>query len=296
VETSDGVRLAVCESGPADAPVTVVLLHGWVNDMSVWDPVVAALGPDLHVLRYDHRGHGQSEPAPRGTATIEQLGDDLAEVLTKLVPQGKVVLGGHSMGGMTMMSLAARHPGLVAERVLGAVFAATSSGKLGEVTFGLPKPLFKAMNKLDRKRRGKPKVTPEVTTEAPRKAVRQGAMAVNNKAVAAGILRWLAFGPRPDKEAVRLTLKQVAGTDRHSAGGFRRALGKHELRAALASYEGVRTLVLAGERDRLTPLEHARAIAEATPGAELVIYPRTGHMLPYERTAELAAWIRRLAV
>jgi pimeloyl-ACP methyl ester carboxylesterase len=290
-QTSDGVRLAVRESGPADAPVTVVLLHGWVNDMTVWDPVVAALGPELHVVRYDHRGHGSSEPAPRGTATIEQLGDDLAEVLTQLVAHGKVVLAGHSMGGMTMMSLAARHPGLVAERVLGAVFVATSSGKLGEVTFGLPKPLFDAMNKLDRRRRSKPRVT----TEAPRKAVRHGAMAVNNKAVATGILRWLAFGPKPDKEAVRLTMKQVAGTDRHSAGGFRRALDKHELREALASYEGVRTLVLAGELDRLTPLDHARAIAQATPGAELVIYPRTGHMLPYERTAELAAWIRRIA-
>ena len=113
------------DCGPADAPVTVVLLHGWVNDMSVWGPVVAELGPDVRVLRYDHRGHGKSDPAPRGTATIEQLGDDLAEVLEALVPTGKVVLAGHSMGGMTMMSLAARHPEVVAERVRGAAFAAT---------------------------------------------------------------------------------------------------------------------------------------------------------------------------
>jgi len=217
------------------------------------------------------------------------LADDLEAVLgATLAPGERAVLAGHSMGGMTMMSLAARHPEVVAERVRGAVFAATSSGKLGEVTFGLPKPVFDVMNKLDRRRR-KPK--PRVRTEAPRKAVQQG---VRNKAVATRVVRWLAFGPRPERAAVARTLAQIAGTDRHSAGGFRKALGRHELRDALAQYADVRTVVLAGELDRLTPLDHARTIAEAIPGAELVIYPGSGHMLPYERTAEVAARIRRL--
>jgi pimeloyl-ACP methyl ester carboxylesterase len=144
------------------------------------------------------------------------------------------------------------------------------------------------VNKLDRRRR-----KPKVRTEAPRAAVR--AAPKTNKIIANGVVRWLAFGPRPDRAAVLKTLAQIENTDQRSAGGFRRAFGKHELRAALAHYAGAKTVVLAGELDRLTPLDHARTIAEATPGAELVIYPRTGHMLPYERTAELTAWIRRVA-
>ncbi|WP_245881756.1 alpha/beta fold hydrolase, partial [Streptomyces milbemycinicus] len=53
-------------------------------------------------------------------------------------PEGPLVLVGHSMGGMTMMALAAQHPELVRERVIGAAFVGTSSGKLSEVSFGLP--------------------------------------------------------------------------------------------------------------------------------------------------------------
>lgn len=48
------------------------------------------------------------------------------------------------------------------------------------------------------------------------------------------------------------------------------------------------TLVVVGERDRLTPPDGARAIAELVPGAELRLYAGAGHMLTYERPAELA--------
>jgi len=95
----------------------------------------------VRVLRYDHRGHGGSAASPRGTANIDQLGDDLAALLRERVPTGKIVLVGHSIGGMSIMALAERHPELVAERVSGVAFVATSSGGLGNLTLGLPKPL-----------------------------------------------------------------------------------------------------------------------------------------------------------
>lgn len=53
------------------------------------------------MLRYDLRGHGRSDPALPGTATIDQLADDLADLLCAEV-EGPVVLGGHSMGGMVV--------------------------------------------------------------------------------------------------------------------------------------------------------------------------------------------------
>ena len=54
-------------------------------------------------------------------------------------------------------------------------------------------------------------------------------------------------------------------------------------------------LVLAGTKDGLCPMAHSRAIAEAMPNAELVVYPRAGHMLPYERPAEVAEQLCALA-
>ncbi|MDI5982853.1 alpha/beta fold hydrolase, partial [Amycolatopsis magusensis] len=55
-----------------------------------------------------------------------------------VVPEGRLVLAGHSMGGMTIMALAERHPELVSRRVAGVAFVATSSGEMNRLTLGLP--------------------------------------------------------------------------------------------------------------------------------------------------------------
>ncbi len=68
--TPDGTRLALYWQGERDAPVTIVLVHGWVLDSRTWNPVADALssGPRARpVLRYDLRGHGQSDPAQPAT-------------------------------------------------------------------------------------------------------------------------------------------------------------------------------------------------------------------------------------
>ena len=64
---SDGVRLHVEIAGPADAPVTVVLLHGWCLDRRTWHHQVAALrdGPGDHVRRARARPLRLHPPAVR---------------------------------------------------------------------------------------------------------------------------------------------------------------------------------------------------------------------------------------
>lgn len=135
--TADGTALHVRTSGPMDSALTLVLVHGWTQDHRTWDSVVERLDPSVRVLRYDLHGHGGSAPASQATATIPQLADDLAELITSRM-NGPVVLAGHSMGGMTIMELAERHPDLVASRVAGVAFVATSSGQMDRITLGLP--------------------------------------------------------------------------------------------------------------------------------------------------------------
>lgn len=53
------------------------------------------------------------------------------------------------------------------------------------------------------------------------------------------------------------------------------------------------TLVMCGDADLVTPLEHSREIAAAIPGAELVVVERCGHMLTMERPAEVNAALQR---
>ncbi|MBO0841079.1 MAG: alpha/beta fold hydrolase, partial [Sciscionella sp.] len=160
---SDGVRLHVVASdkgrasrvgggraadAAASVDVTVICLHGWTLDHRTWAPVVQRLtddsggmgkGSGVRVLRYDHRGHGRSEHRD-GTATLDRLADDLAELIDELAPAGPVVLAGHSMGGMTIMTLAKRHPELVRRRVAAVALVSTSCGNMDRVTLGLPGP------------------------------------------------------------------------------------------------------------------------------------------------------------
>ena len=68
--------------GPADAPV-VTMSHSLATDRGMWDPTVPALTSRFRVLRYETRGHGETE-APRGAYTLEQLADDARALLRAL--------------------------------------------------------------------------------------------------------------------------------------------------------------------------------------------------------------------
>lgn len=143
VVTPDGVRLHVETSGSADAPVTVVLAHGWTCSTRSWhnqlEGLPRVLGSSaVRVVAYDHRGHGRSDAAPAGTTRIEQLADDLVAVLDEVVGDGPVVYAGHSMGGMTLMALADQHPELFGSRIAGAALVSTSCGQISSRAFGLP--------------------------------------------------------------------------------------------------------------------------------------------------------------
>ncbi len=99
---SGPVRLGVTEQGPADAQVQVLLVHGFPDDSTMWDDVVAGLPTDWHVVRYDVRGAGRSD-VPRGRAAyrMEELVLDLEAVVGATVPADRQVhLVGHDWGGI----------------------------------------------------------------------------------------------------------------------------------------------------------------------------------------------------
>ncbi|WP_089300350.1 alpha/beta fold hydrolase [Haloechinothrix alba] len=279
--TSDGTALHVRESGPSTAEVTVVLVHGWTQDNTCWEPVADRLSGDVRVLRYDHRGHGASAPAVPGSATIEQLADDLAELIDKRVPAGRLVLAGHSMGGMTIMALAERYPELVAQRVVGSAFVATSSGQMDRLTLGLP----------DLAARRVPQVESalQVLLEKRRKDTLPG-----NPRLLSPATRWLVFGKRARQADVLDVTRQALRAHPVSIAGFRDSMRGHDRRVALAALRDKATLVLVGDRDRLCPVEHAQVIADQLPDAEYVLYPGAGHMLTYERSREVAEHINDL--
>src|SRR5689334_4986478 len=92
VVAPDGVRLAVYESGPAGAP-TVVAVHGYPDNHSLWDDIVDLLVPQFRVVTYDVRGAGASDkPGDRRAYRMNRLVEDLRAVLDETSPDRPVHL------------------------------------------------------------------------------------------------------------------------------------------------------------------------------------------------------------
>nr|WP_296067690.1 alpha/beta hydrolase [uncultured Actinoplanes sp.] len=275
--TTDGVRLRVETHGPADAPVTVVLLHGWCLDRRTWHHQVAALrSTGARVVAYDTRGHGRSGSTALRSATLRQLGDDLAEVIRRYAPSGPIVLAGHSMGGMTIMEYAHAHRRQFADRVAGLLFISTTAEGHTHTRYGLPPrvaPLMRAGETIGAGllARSGPWRPHRVVLPALRPA-----------------LRWLLFGDDYDEAALQTTIRCVGRASLRSIGGFRASIGAQQRLDTLAELGDVPAAVLVGDRDRLTPPACAQSIADALPGAHLTVYPGAGHMLPLERHTDVS--------
>ncbi|HEX4103202.1 MAG TPA: SDR family oxidoreductase [Pseudonocardiaceae bacterium] len=100
VMASDGVPLRVHESGQRGAP-TVVCIHGYPDDHTLWDGVAAELAPRYHVVSYDVRGAGESgKPRGRQAYRLDQLAQDLAAVLDAVSPDRPVHLLAHDWGAV----------------------------------------------------------------------------------------------------------------------------------------------------------------------------------------------------
>lgn len=117
---SDGARLYWRADGRDDRPA-LVLVNSLGTDHAMWTPVLDGLLRHFKVIRYDSRGHGASD-APPGDYSIGMLARDTLAV-ADAAGTDRFVLCGVSLGGMTGVWLAARHP----DRVRRAVLANTAA-------------------------------------------------------------------------------------------------------------------------------------------------------------------------
>lgn len=290
VVADDGVPLHVEEVGPASAPLTVVFCHGYTNELAVWHYQRLALAEERlgKLVFWDQRSHGKSGRSSADRATIDQLGRDLYAVVQATAPTGRVILIGHSMGGMTIMALADQHPELFGPRVVGVALIGTSTGKMASVTFGLP-AVFSGVNRavlpwLTRGMRGRPAVF-----ERGRRLGTDLAFVATRRA---------AFGGSDvPPSLVEFVETMTARTRVDVIAEFYDTFVDHDKLAALGVLSDVETLVLVGSRDVITPVDHSRTIAAELPSAQLVVVEGAGHMVMLERaplvTLHLRALVRR---
>ena len=254
--------------------VTLVFVHGYALNLDCWHFQREAFRGKHRMAFYDQRSHGRSQRGDREHATIDQLGDDLARVIETVAPKGKVVLVGHSMGGMSIIAFAERHPKLFAKRVSGVALIATTAGGL-------------------QPHRTVSRWIPDGVGDAGRAAAdrraRQGARA-GRLGPAAGVQHRL-----PGGRHVRV---RSQGRARGGGGVPRRDAGRHEVRRARGvlpelhparqvraprdASTAVPTTIICGTKDKLTSIGHSRKMAERLPNAKLVECHGAGHMVIFE--------------
>ncbi len=273
VTTPDGIDLAVREVGPPDAPLTVVFAHGFCLRMAGFHFQRVRLeqewGPQVRMVFYDQRGHGRSAEAPPDTYTIEQLGRDLETVLAVAAPKGPVVLVGHSMGGMTVLSHARQYPQRYPTRIVGAALISSAADGVARA------PVVEILK--------------NPALEAVRFAVRYAPKTVHRtrgaaKRVVAPILRTASYGDaKISPSVVAFSEKMMHGTPIVTLVEFLHALEVHDEDAGLRTLALVPSLIACGDRDLITPAEHSVAMAAALPKSELVIVRRAGHLVQLEQ-------------
>ena len=238
----------------------------------------------LHLLQYRVRGwNGSDDPAPVRDArwALDRLQDRY--------PGVPVVLVGHSMGGMTVMSLAAHRPELFGPRVVGVVLVSTAAGRVAEAMLPLP---VRATGLLTGR------VVPRVTRVMTRRKDTLEATRRVGSDLAFSLIRRMGFGTSPSPAQVEFIERIIAATPIEVIAAYVPTFTTHDKYEALDVVGRVPTLVLVGDRDRVVPPAQSKELAARTPGSELVVFDGAGHMLTMERAAlvnlHLRAFLRRV--
>jgi len=279
VASSDGTRIHAQLFGPDDAP-TVVLGHGWMEGTRFFTHQIRELSRDHRVVAWDLRGHGRSGDPTGGDYSIEAIAADLDAVLEAALPAGeRAVVAGHSLGGMAIVAWAGINPDAVRERVGAA--ALLNTGVHGLIADSLvirsPAALEWTRDAIGR-----------TILAAP------GRLPSRSSPVSYEVVRYLALGPDAGPATVAFCEELLLSCGPEARAGCGATLAELHLVESIASLD-VPTLVVAGERDRLTPPVHSRRLVDALPQGEYLELERIAHMSPVEAPDEIARRLRALA-
>ena len=270
-------------AGHADrVKATVVFVHGYCLDQGTFHFQRRALTESHLPVRgvfYDQPGHGRSGELPVAEYDMDALSDTLDSVIRHVVPQGPVILVGHSMGAMTIMAYSRRQPEVFAKRVIGAVLLSTSAGGLDKVSFGAPRALAR---------------TRRLLLPVFSRAVAMTPGTIDRVRRIAGDLAWLLtrrYGfaaPDPSPALVSYVEKMNTETPIKTVIGFTKTLLEHDEHASLAAFAEIPVLISSGSDDQFTPASHSVKLAEALPHARLLMISQAGHVALLEKPEEVS--------
>jgi 3-oxoadipate enol-lactonase len=255
---ANGIGINHRIDGPERAPERapwLVFSNSLATSLAMWDEQAAALQGKFRVLRYDQRGHGETE-APAGRYAFDTLLDD-ALALMDALGIAKATFAGLSMGGATALGLAERHPERF-ERIIVADSPCQS--------------------------------TPQSTQQWEERIVvaqKQGIEALVEPTVA----RWFPPETVASNPAYLDKIRgMIRATPVNGFIGCAAALAAHDYASAVASVK-CPTLFIVGEKDGATPAAMAK-LHDRLPGSHFVTLPGAGHISNMDRAGEFNSALR----
>ena len=239
----------------------LLLIAGLGANATLWQTQIPLFAREFQVVAFDNRGAGRSEK-PAGPYSMALFADDAAALMDFLDIDAAHIYG-ESMGGMIAQEFALRHPQRVRSLVLGCTIFGGSQA--------VPPPAESLQTLVS------------LATMAPEEALEQGLRAFYH----------------PSRSREMKEHFQTYVQTRTTPEAYQRQL---EACVAFQSYErlpeiAAPTLVINGEDDALLPAENSRILAQRIPGAELVLFPETGHLyfqeLPEEAAVAVLDFLRR---
>ena len=230
----------------------IVLVHGFPFDHSMWNAQVGTLSERWRVVAPDLRGFGGSQAVP-GTATMEQMADDLVALLDALDIRERVVLVGLSMGGYVAFQFWRKYAARLRALVLCDTRAAADTAEAAEGRHKLAERVLAEGT--------------QVVADAMMPKLFAPATASGKPQIIEATRRTILANP---PEGVAAAARGMAA--RLDSGGF-------------LSQIMLPTLVIVGEHDAISTVDEMRGIARSIAGCEFVVIPRAGHMTPLENPA-----------
>jgi pimeloyl-ACP methyl ester carboxylesterase len=283
VTTPDGVVLHTeVDEGAAD-DLTLLYVHGYGLNLDCWHFQRRHFRGLLRQVFYDQRSHGRSSRSEAELCRIPQVTDDLYQVLEEVVGPGPVILIGHSMGGMAIMRLARVHPELFGTQILGVALFCTSAGEMadhspirgipGRTFHRIAEPLMAGLNRI-----------PELVAQGRRAGSDLGFV----------VTRRLGFGPDVPPRYVDFASEMLAEIPLEVVADYFPAFKELDEYQALEIVSIVPTLVVGGEGDVITPIEHTARIIDLLPNAEAIRVQNCGHLGMIEKHEVFDGALERL--
>jgi pimeloyl-ACP methyl ester carboxylesterase len=255
IELEKGYKIHYIEKGKGK---NLVFIHGFLGSSWLFEAQVDYFSKNFHTIAIDHLGHGKSDKPESESYELTDLAQYLDETLSKIVGDEKIILVGHSMGGM--ISLLYATSSNLSRRLDGLILMATAP-KLNN-----------------------PGLVQYITD------LKSGAMSLKDRDTIETIFIGLCFQRKARKEQTELIKEFVDLTLQNEE-----YVGLRTMESIVNNFNvedklkdiNIPTLILTGDKDIFILPEESKSMNQKIPNSTLAILtPKIGHMIQYEATDE----------